>query len=274
MAARAIGRPSVVVSRPCKGCITGVTGLARSSPRERGSPNRIMHNLYSGRFRRKNPGIGVSARASMASLTPTRRSRARVVVEGTQESVVIGVACLAIGAEIQPAHAHYGVTWISVSASRPGPLMTHGTIRSSIGVVPACRQPGTAAVAAVAGCPGYRRNRVIARHALDDAPVVAVGALAGHGDAVVVACAEEGGSIVVAGLAGRIGDDVLERLGCRDDAFARGVATVAGARCADEHTADVAGFTACRGVHPCQREARGHMVEFAILRLGRGLPLQ
>jgi hypothetical protein len=103
---------------------------------------------------------------------------------------------------------------------------------------------------------------------------MAVGALAGHSSAMVIAGAVESGCVEVAGLARRIGDDVLEGLGRRDDAFAGGMATVAGARRTDEHTADMASLAGDRGMHTGQRVAGRQVVELAILRLGRSLRLE
>lgn len=92
-------------------------------------------------------------------------------------------------------------------------------------------------------------------------------ALARHRRPVVVACAEPGGRIEVAGFAWRIGNNVRIVLGCRQDALADCMTTVTIFWGSLEHTADVAGF-ACRGGVPTdQREAGGHVVKVAAPRL-------
>jgi hypothetical protein len=65
---------------------------------------------------------------------------------------------------------------------------------------------------------------------------------------VIVTSTQESRGVEMAGIALCIGHDVCVGLWSGNDAFAIGMTAIAGARCAFEHAADVAGFTSCNSV--------------------------
>ena len=116
---------------------------------------------------------------------------------------------------------------------------------SRTGVVPARRYPGTGAVATIAGIGCCHVRGMLA---FRDPPIMASGALPRHGRTMVVARPQPSSCIEVTAFARSIGYEMSVGFGCRHDALADRMASVAISRCAFKHAARMAGFASCRGV--------------------------
>ncbi len=130
-------------------------------------------------------------------------------------------------------------------------------------VIPTCWKECIRSMAVVARASQHDSGVVVGRPARGYPAVMTVRTLSRLGSAVVVTCADPGGSVEMAGVTRRIGHNVAGGFRRRDDPLAHCMAAITVPRRALENAGDVAGLAHRSGMPTYQREAGRGVIKVA-----------